>query len=87
MFDNMWIKVPGLVNTLNNEGEMDNMLGNTEEDINFTSILVPTLTWDLETNKEILTSVGGTWVDDSFGIMSREGIKYIIFLIPMFHKY
>ena len=78
MFDNMWIKVPGLVNTLNNEGEMDKMLGNTEEDINFTSILVPTLTWDLETDKEILTSVGGTWVDgvdDSFGIMSREGIK------------
>ena len=35
MFDRMWSKVPGLVNTLDNEGEMDLMLANTEESLRF----------------------------------------------------
>ena len=45
LFDNMWSKLPGLVNTLNNEGEMDQMLRKSDEHINFTSVLVPTLSW------------------------------------------
>ena len=39
-----------MVNTLNNEGEMDQML-RSQTDLDFTSVLVPTLTWDPMTNK------------------------------------
>ena len=73
MFDLMWSKVPGLVNTLDNEGEMDRMLALTEETIIFTSVLVPTLSWDPRTDKEILTSLGSTWVEGVSGLMSRQG--------------
>ena len=66
MFDNMWTKVPGLVNTLNNEGEMDQMLAKTEENINFTSVRVPTLTWDDGTGKEILTNIDGSFGNGSW---------------------
>lgn len=31
MYDNMWSKVPGLTNTLDDEGKMDQMLAKTEE--------------------------------------------------------
>ena len=75
MFDNMWSKVPGLVNTLNNEGEMDQMLAKTEKEINFTSVLVPTLTWDPKSDKEnILMAENSTWVDGASGLMPREGM-------------
>ena len=73
MFDNMWSKVPGLVNTLNNEGEMDQMLAKTETEINFTSVLVPTLTWDPKSEKTILVAENSTWVEGSSGLMPREG--------------
>ena len=66
MFDNMWTKVPGLVNTLNNEGEMDQMLAKTEENINFTSVRVPSLTWDDGTGKEILTNIDGSFGNGSW---------------------
>lgn len=72
MFDNMWSKVPGLVNTLDNEGEMDQILAQSEFD--FTSVLVPTLTWDPETQKEILTEEGKTWVENGSGLMTREDV-------------
>ena len=62
----MWTKVPGLVNTLNNEGEMDQMLAKTEENINFTSVRVPTLTWDDGTGKEILTNIDGSFGNGSW---------------------
>ena len=74
MFDNMWSKVPGLVNTLNNEGEMDQMLAKTETEINFTSVLVPTLTWDTKSEKTILVAENSTWVEGSSGLMPREGM-------------
>ena len=73
MFDTMWSKVPGLVNTLNNEGEMDLMLARTEETISFTSVLVPTLSWDAATEREIICRPGRTWVEGAGGLMSREG--------------
>ena len=73
MYDLMWSKVPGLVNTLDNEGEMDRMLAQTEETISFTSVLVPTLSWDPRTDKEILTRPGSTWVEGVSGLMSRQG--------------
>ena len=76
MFDNMWSKVPGLVNTLNNEGEMDQMLAKTETEINFTSVLVPTLTWDPKSEKTILVAENSTWVEGSSGLMPREGKKF-----------
>ena len=79
MFDTMWSKLPGLVNTLDNEGEMDAMLTRTDPRINYTSVLVPTLSWDPATDKEILTAVGGTWVDGGSGIMPREGFSLINF--------
>merc|ERR1711981_1200546 len=66
MFDTMWTKVPGLVNTLNNEGEMDQML-KSQTEVDFTSVLVPTLTWDPMTNKEILTADGACFVEDGSG--------------------
>jgi len=74
MFETMWSKVPGLVNTLNNEGEMDLMLANTENSLSFTSVLVPTLSWDPRTDKEILTCPGRTWVEGSSGLMSRQDV-------------
>ena len=75
MFDTMWTKVPGLVNTLDNEGEMDLMLARTEETISFTSVLVPTLSWDPpSTTRQILASPGRTWVEGEAGLMPREGI-------------
>ena len=75
MFDTMWTKVPGLVNTLDNEGEMDLMLARTEETISFTSVLVPTLSWDpASTTRQILASPGTTWVEGAAGLMPREGI-------------
>ena len=73
MFDTMWSKVPGLVNTLDNEGEMDLMLARTEETISFTSVLVPSLCWDPPTTRQILVSPGKTWVEGAAGLMSREG--------------
>lgn len=73
MFDCMWSKVPGLVNTLDNEGEMERMLAMTEESISFTSVLVPTLSWDQRTDKKILTRPGSTWVEGVSGLMSRQG--------------
>ena len=74
MFDTMWSKVPGLVNTLNNEGEMDLMLARTEDTISFTSVLVPTLSWDpANTDRQILSSPGRTWVKGAAGLMPREG--------------
>ena len=78
----MWSKVPGLVNTLNNEGQMDEMLRQTDEKVSFTSVLVPTLSWDPMTDKEILTSVGNTWVEGASGLMPREGkeYKFLIFV-------
>ena len=57
LFDNMWSKLPGLVNTLNNEGQMDQLLRKSDEQIIFTSVLVPTLSW--------VTSS----IDKSFGIV------------------
>ena len=80
LFDNMWSKVPGLVNTLNSEGQMDEMLRQTDEKVSFTSVLVPTLSWDPMTDKEILTSVGNTWVEGASGLMPREGKKILIFV-------
>ena len=74
MFDTMWSKVPGLVNTLNNEGEMDLMLAKTEETISFTSVLVPTLSWDPVTDREIISRPGRTWVEGAAGLMPREGM-------------
>ena len=59
----LWSKVPGLVNTLDNEGEMDLMLARTEETISFTSVLVPSLCWDPPTTRQILVSPGKTWVE------------------------
>ena len=76
----MWSKVPGLVNTLNNEGQMDEMLRQTDEKVSFTSVLVPTLSWDPMTDKEILTSVGNTWVEGASGLMPREGKKFQFWL-------
>ena len=69
----LWSKVPGLVNTLDNEGEMDLMLARTEETISFTSVLVPSLCWDPPTTRQILVSPGKTWVEGAAGLMSREG--------------
>ena len=73
MFETTWTRVPGLVNTLDNEGEMDAMLANTDDSVHYTSVLVPTLTWDGRTDREILTAEGGTWVEGGAGLMSREG--------------
>ena len=73
MFDTMWSKVPGLVNTLDNEGEMDRLLASTDESVNFSSVLVPTLSWDAATDKEILTRPASTWVEGCSGLMSRQG--------------
>ena len=84
MFDNMWSKVPGLVNTLNNEGEMDQMLAKTETEINFTSVLVPTLTWDPKSEKTILVAENSTWVDGAPGLMPREGMLIILLKIQIF---
>ena len=78
MFDNMWSRVPGLVNTLDNEWEMDQMLSRTEEDVDFTSVLVPTLTWDTRTEKDILTAEGEFWVEGASGLMPREGYYFWI---------
>ena len=69
----LWSKVPGLVNTLDNEGEMDLMLARTEETISFTSVLVPSLCWDPPTTRQILVSPGKTWVEGAAGLVSREG--------------
>ena len=69
----LWSKVPGLVNTLDNEGEMDLMLARTEETISFTSVLVPTLSWDPATDREIIARPGRTWVEGAAGLMPREG--------------
>ena len=80
MFDTMWSKVPGLVNTLNNEGEMDRMLAVTEERLSFTSVLVPTLSWDPVTDREIITRPGSTWVEGSGGLMPREGTSDLALL-------
>ena len=44
------MNLSGLVNTLNNEGEMDQML-KAQTELDFTSVLVPSLTWDPMTNK------------------------------------
>ena len=74
MFDTMWSKVPGLVNTLDNEGEMDLMLARTEETVNFTSVLVPTLSWDPVTEREIVTRPGNTWVEGAGGLMPRQDV-------------
>ena len=73
MFDTMWSKVPGLVNTLDNEGEMDRLLATTDESVNFSSVLVPTLSWDAATDKEIVTRPASTWVEGCSGLMSRQG--------------
>ena len=78
MFDTMWSKVPGLVNTLNNEGEMDLMLARTEETVSFTSVLVPTLSWDPVTARQIITRPGRTWVEGAAGLMPREGIFFCV---------
>ena len=75
MFDTMWSKLPGLVNTLDNEGEMDTMLASTHPDmISYTSVLVPTLSWDPVTDHHILTAPASTWVETGSGIMSREDV-------------
>merc|ERR1719468_1420814 len=74
MFDTMWSKVPGLVNTLDNEGQMDLMLARTEETVSFTSVLVPTLTWDPVTEREIITRPGSTWVEGAGGLMPRQDV-------------
>merc|ERR1711874_201176 len=74
MFDTMWSKVPGLVNTLDNEGEMDRLLATTDESVNFSSVLVPTLSWDAATDKEIVTRPASTWVEGCSGLMSRQDV-------------
>jgi len=77
MFDNMWTKVSGLVNTLNNEGEMDQML-KAQTALDFTSVLVPSLTWDPMTNKDILTADDACFVEDGSGLMPREDVARFI---------
>ena len=57
------------------EGEMDQMLTRTEETVSFTSVLVPTLSWDPVTDREIITRPGSTWVEEAAGLMPREGAR------------
>jgi hypothetical protein len=73
MFDNMWSKIPGLVNTLDNEGEMEKVLVGATSDIDFTSVRVPTLTWDPVTSKDILVQ-DAHWVDGGSGFIPREDV-------------
>ena len=58
LFDNMWSKLPGLVNTLNNEGQMDRLLRKSDEQIIFTSVLVPTLSWVTSSTNKRFAIVG-----------------------------
>lgn len=74
MFDNMWSKVPGLVNTLNNEGEMEQMLVESGDVVDFTSVRAPTLTWDPMSESDICFE-DGNWVSEKgTGFMSREDV-------------
>lgn len=67
LYTNMWSKVPGLTNTLDNEGEMEQLLiESPEQKIHFTSVRASSLTWDEVTNKPFRTSEGN-WVDDVEG--------------------
>eukprot|EP01126_Amoeba_proteus_P034139 TRINITY_DN3387_c0_g1_i1.p1 TRINITY_DN3387_c0_g1~~TRINITY_DN3387_c0_g1_i1.p1 ORF type:complete len:165 (-),score=32.27 TRINITY_DN3387_c0_g1_i1:397-891(-) len=64
LYTKMWSKAPGLPNTLDNEGEMEQLLFETShESINFTSVRASSLTWDEHTDKLFCTS-DGNWVDD-----------------------
>ena len=73
MYENMWSKLPGLENTLDNHYAKDQMLANTEENIDFTSLLVPTLTWDHKTEKPIVAAAGAFCIEGVSGVMCREG--------------
>lgn len=74
MFDKMWAKIAGLVHTLDNEGEMEAMLAASTDDIDYTSVRVPTLTWDPQTGKEFMCAVGANWVEDGSGFIPREDV-------------
>jgi putative NADH-flavin reductase len=63
LFDNFWSKFPGLPNTLDNEGEMEEMLRATSDHINFTSVRVSSLTWDDATDKDFVVNEGN-WVEN-----------------------
>ena len=45
MYDFGWSKLPGLNSTLDNEGEMEEMI-NEAKDLQFVSVRCPSLTWD-----------------------------------------
>jgi putative NADH-flavin reductase len=75
MFDKQWSKVPGLINTLNNEGEIELLLNQTREDaVDFTVVRVPTLTWDPPTGRDFITADGKYWVEGGSGFLPREDV-------------
>lgn len=70
-----WSKLPGLVNTLDNEGEMETMLLEAKADIEFTSVRAPGLTWDPVSTKQIVIQ-DANWVDSTrgSGFIAREDV-------------
>ena len=46
----------------------------SNENINFTSVLVPTLTWDPKTDKDILTNTSDCWVETGSGFLPRTDV-------------
>jgi len=75
MFENVWSKLPGLPNTLNNEGEMEQILSQTP-DIQFTSVRVSGLTWEAATGQDFYTEEN-YWVSNvpgGGGLIPREDV-------------
>ena len=79
-----WVNLPGLTETLDNEGEMEKLLAQTAADatagtaIAFTSIRPPSLTWDPGSGKTVLEREGAGWVDGASGLMAREDVARAI---------
>ena len=51
----------------------------SEETISFTTVLVPVLSWDPATDREIIARPGRTWVEGAAGLMPREGTFFLGF--------
>lgn len=76
----MWKKIPGLSNTLDNEGEMEQMLFKTDpSEVNYTIVRGPTLTWEDITEKEILYEENDSVnVPAGSELLSREDVARFI---------
>ncbi len=74
MYDNMWAKIPGLPETLDNEGLMERMLVDTSADVDYTSVRAPTLTWDADSKKHFIEEEEGHWVTGGSAFISREDV-------------